>query len=271
MKRIAIHGVPRSGTTWIGALFDSCPVVRYLNQPLFSYAFKSRLDATSDRPAIEGFFDDIANSSDDFINQTEQKEKKAIPVFAKQKLEAVCYKEARYHHLIPHLLRTDQELIMFLIIRNPLSVLSSWVKAPKEFDAERMDLMEEWRVAEKKNQGRPEEWYGFDKWKEFCRMAMEMATLYPTRCKIIEYNELLHSTEEVVASCFEFCDIPYGPQTKVFIEDSRSSDMRIDAYSVFRVKQHDDGWKGSLPSEIVTSITGELRGSSLERYLYLPE
>lgn len=243
-------------------------MVRYVNQPLFSYAFKFRLDAASDRHAIERFFDDIGTSTDDFINQTAQKEKKAIPVFAKQELEAVCYKEARYHHLIPHLLRADPELFMFLIIRNPLSVLSSWVKAPREFDPERMDLMEEWRAAEKKNEGRPEEWYGFDKWKEFSHMAMEMAALYPTRCKIIEYNELLHKTEEVVASCFAFCDIPYGHQTKAFIEESRSSDMRSDAYSVFRVKQNDDGWKGSLPEEIVSAITGELSDSSLEHYLY---
>ena len=246
-------------------------MVRYLNQPLFSYAFKSRLDLTSDRQEVEGFFADIAVSSDAFTDQTAQKQKGAFPVFSKQGIEAVCYKEARYHHLIPHLLKTDPELTMFLIIRDPRSVLSSWVKAPKEFDPERMDLMEEWRAAEKKNQGRPEEWYGFDKWKEFSHMAMEMAALYPTRCKIIIYNELLHRTEEVVASCFEFCDIPFGPQTKAFIAESRSSDMRSDAYSVFRVKQQDDGWKGSLPEEIVTSITGELRGSSLERYLYRSE
>ncbi|MFZ1733704.1 MAG: sulfotransferase [Flavobacteriales bacterium] len=268
MKRIAIHGVPRSGTTWVGALFDSCPTLRYVNQPLFSYAFKSRLSHASEKSDIKRFFEDIANSSDPFINQTVPKQNRAIPEFLKEELKAVCYKEARYHNLIPHLLRIDPELFMFLIIRNPLSVISSWVKAPREFDPERMDLMEEWRKAGIKNGGRPEEWYGFDKWKEFTQMALDMAALYPSRCKIIEYNELLRSTEEVITSCFAFCEIPVGPQTKAFIEESRSNDMRSDAYSVFRVKQHDDGWRGFLPSEIVTTVTRELENTALEHYLY---
>ena len=37
---ISIHGVPRSGTSWLGQILDSSPKVRYKFQPLFSYAFK---------------------------------------------------------------------------------------------------------------------------------------------------------------------------------------------------------------------------------------
>jgi hypothetical protein len=268
MKRIAIHGVPRSGTTWIGALFDSCPVVRYVNQPLFSYAFKDRLSLSSTASDIQDFFREIAISDDEFINQTSQKSKRSFPVFPKQDTEAVCYKEARYHHLIPHLLKTDDELVMFMIIRNPLSVISSWEKAPKEFNPQEMVLLEEWRAAEKKNRNRPEEWYGFDKWKEFSNMAFEMVRLYPGRCHIIEYTELLLETEATVRRCFEFCDIPFGPQTIDFIQESRSKDMTADAYSVFRVKQNDELWRGSLPTEIIEAITKELRGTELERFLY---
>lgn len=267
MRRIAIHGVPRSGTTWVGALLDSCPVVRYANQPLFSYAFKDRLNLSSSGKDIKQFFEDLAISSDPFIDQTLQKEKGAIPLFHKDNIEAICYKEARYHHLIPHLLREDPELAMFFIIRNPLSVMASWVKAPKEFDHVHMDLSEEWRKAEKKNMNKPEEWYGFDKWKEFALMAMEMSDLYPERCRIIEYDQLLQDTEAVVMSCFEFCGIPYTPQTRAFINESRSRDMRTDAYSVFRVKQDDRKWSSTLPLEIIQAIELELKGTSLSRYL----
>lgn len=267
MKRIAIHGVPRSGTTWVGALFDSCPVVRYANQPLFSYAFKDRLTLSSSADDIKQFFDELATSSDPFVDQTLQKEKGAIPVFSKEETEAVCYKEARYHHLIPHLLKTDPELVMFFIIRNPLSVLASWVKAPKEFDHDQMDLVEEWRKAEKKNRNRPEEWYGFDRWKEFSLLAIDMVQLYPERCRIIEYNELLVNTEGLIKNCFEFCGIPYGPRTKEFISESRSKDMTTDAYSVFRVKQDDRKWGATLPLEIIQTIELELKGTVLSRYL----
>ncbi|MBX2982312.1 MAG: sulfotransferase [Flavobacteriales bacterium] len=268
MKRIAIHGVPRSGTTWVGALFDSCPTLRYVTQPLFSYAFKGRLDLSSSKQDIERFFEDIAASSDEFINQTPQKQSKAIPVFDKQQMEAICYKEARYHHLIPHLLETDPELFVFLIVRNPMSVIASWEKAPKEFDPENMDLMEEWRGAQKKNQNRPEEWYGFDKWKEFAHMALAMAERFPERCCIIEYHELLRDTGAELRSYFAFCGIPFEEQTGDFIAESRSKDMTTDAYAVFRVKQVDDQWKGSLPAPIVDAIRDELDGTELQRFLY---
>ena len=47
LVKVAIHGVPRSGTTWLGSIFDSSPNVIYRNQPLFSYAFKSYLSEHS--------------------------------------------------------------------------------------------------------------------------------------------------------------------------------------------------------------------------------
>ena len=37
MKNVAIFGVPRSGTSWLGQIFNSSPMVAYRFQPLFSY------------------------------------------------------------------------------------------------------------------------------------------------------------------------------------------------------------------------------------------
>jgi hypothetical protein len=267
MKHIAIHGVPRSGTTWLGALFDSCPAVRYANQPLFSYAFKGRLTLSSTTDDVLQFFGELSTSSDEFINQTFQKQKGTIPSFKKGEVDAICYKEARYHHLIPHLLQIDPELVVVLIIRNPLSVLASWVKAPKEFDPGTMDVLEEWRKAEKKNGHRAEEWYGFDKWKEFANMAPELTQLYPERCHIINYNDLLSDTDGTIKACFAFCGIPYGPQTAAFIDASRSTDMTNDAYSVFRVKQDDRKGIASLPPAIIHAVEQELQDTPLSLYL----
>ena len=39
-----LAGVARSGTSWLGQIFDSSPEVRYSFQPLFSYEFKNRVN-----------------------------------------------------------------------------------------------------------------------------------------------------------------------------------------------------------------------------------
>ena len=44
MKRIAIHSVPRSGSSWLGQILNSSLKVCFRFQPLFSYAFKDYLN-----------------------------------------------------------------------------------------------------------------------------------------------------------------------------------------------------------------------------------
>jgi hypothetical protein len=269
VKRIGIHGVPRSGTTWLGSIFDSSSIVNYFFQPLYSYAFKNRLTASSSLADIEHFFHDISKSNDDFGRQELAKRNGNVPVFSKKNQEEIIvYKEVRYHHLISHMLRTDEELFMVLIVRNPLSVLASWVKAPKEFDSETMNLEKEWRKAECKNEGREENYYGFDKWREFALMAEDLSSRFPDRCMIIDYCELLSNSEKVISNCFAFCGIPLEKQSLGFIAQSKASDLSSDAYSVYRVKQNDKKWKGILPPTIVDDVTQELKGTVLEKYLH---
>ena len=40
MRHLALFGCPRSGTSWLGQIFNSAPDVAYRYQPLFSYEFK---------------------------------------------------------------------------------------------------------------------------------------------------------------------------------------------------------------------------------------
>ncbi len=37
---IGLHGAPRSGTTWIGQIFNSAPQVAFRFQPFFAHAFR---------------------------------------------------------------------------------------------------------------------------------------------------------------------------------------------------------------------------------------
>ena len=55
MNTIAIFGAPRSGTTWLGQLFNSSPNTLYRYQPLFSYEFKDYLSESNTKQNIKQF------------------------------------------------------------------------------------------------------------------------------------------------------------------------------------------------------------------------
>src|SRR5690606_12113388 len=153
-----IHSVPRSGSTWLGSIFNSHPQVVFRYQPLFSYAFKGALTPQSSEAEITDFFKQIANSNDDFINQKEGIGKGIIPKFSKNHQPThICYKEVRYHHILSNLLKKDEEIKVIGLVRNPLAVIHSWLNAPKEFKKELgWKIEEEWQFAPKKNLDKPE-------------------------------------------------------------------------------------------------------------------
>ncbi|NJL77038.1 MAG: hypothetical protein HC892_20515 [Saprospiraceae bacterium] len=68
------------------------------------------------------------------------------------------------------------------LIRNPLSVINSWLKAPKEFKRELgWNELEEWRYAPSKNLDRKEEFNGFEKWKEVALLFIQLQQVYPEK------------------------------------------------------------------------------------------
>ena len=151
-KKVAVHGVPRSGTSWVGEILNSSPNTAYRFQPLFSYAHKAYLDNTSTKEDIAQFFSRLRNCDDDFTNQKAKRNSGDFPQFRKQKITHVIYKEVRYLNILFNLMRKTEDVLLISVIRNPLSVINSWLRAPREF---RRDLgwseIEEWRYALKKN------------------------------------------------------------------------------------------------------------------------
>lgn len=268
MEKIAFHGVPRSGTTWVGSIFDSSENVAYLHQPLFSFEFKSYLNESSNKQKIDNFFTHIKNTKDDFVLQKEGKEKGIIPSFKKNEITHVVYKEARYHHILNNLLEQHEDLKVVGIIRNPKSIISSWYNAPKEFNKKEWNLITEWRDAPLKNLNKIEEFYGFTKWKEVSNLFLYLKEKFPERFYLLEYTKLLQNTKETVKELFEFCNINFGIQTNNFINKSKSIDLSSNSYSVFRINQSDEKWKNDLPLEIIKSIDLELKGTRLEKFLY---
>lgn len=267
MQKILIHSAPRSGSTWLGTIFDSHPEVSYKFQPLFSYAFRDFVQPDATKDTIDKFFESIAYSNDEFINQIEGKTKGIIPIFKKQKsLNYVCYKEVRYHHVLPNLLKQSPSVKAIFLIRNPLAVLYSWYKAPKEFRPEKgWNFDDEWLEAASKNENRPEEFHGYLKWKEASFIFLKLKNLYPESVQIVNYAHLIENPKETVLQLFDFANLDYDEQTEDFLIKSTTIHHQ-DAYSVFKEKRKDDDWK-QLPESIISYIYNDLKGTILEQYL----
>jgi len=266
MIKIALHGVPRSGTSWLGAIFDSSEYVAYRHQPLFSYAMKSYLNAKSDSAQIDRFFNLLETTNDDFILQKKGKQEGSIPSFKKTNISHIVYKEARYHNILENLLVSHPTIKVIGIVRNPKSVLWSWYNAPKEFNKEKWQLEQEWLYAINKNQKRDEEFYGYIKWREVTEQFLSFKERFPERFTIINYKSLLEDTLKVIDNLFEFCDIPLTKQTVEFVSACKQIDKSDNAYSVFRKNQSDYQWKDNLPKSIVDYIDKDLKGTNLEKF-----
>ncbi|MFB6317429.1 sulfotransferase [Saccharicrinis sp. FJH54] len=268
MKRIAIHSVPRSGSSWLGSIFDSHPNVAYRFQPLFSYTHKSQLRPKSSFDDINTFFEDILNTKDSLVLQKEAISNKLVPEFTKNEPTHIVYKEVRYHHILENLLKTDPEIKVIGLVRNPCAVINSWIKAPKEFRKnEGWKIKDEWRCAPKKNADKPEEFNGFEKWKEVTLLFHKLNAEFPERFYLLKYDSLLQNTQNAVEQLFNFCDLEVPEQTSSFITASRSIHNSDNSYSVYRIKDNDLNWENELPNAISSQIKEELKRTQLEIYL----
>jgi len=265
MHRIGIHGVPRSGTTWLANIFNSNEYVAYRQQPMFSYKFKDYLNEFSSSTEIENFFNLILNSDDDYLNQKNEIECGKVPNFKKELEKThLVYKEVRYHNILNTLL-SKSNLNLILIIRNPLSVISSFYNAPSEFKPN-WKLEEEWLNAPKKNDNKIENYFGYNKWKESAVLFHKLKDKFENRVTLLNYADLLKNTLSTVETLFNVHNIKITQQTTNFIKQSTTTEDS-NAYSVFKTKTNDDDWKNHLTKSIIDHIEKDLCGTELEIYL----
>lgn len=264
MNTIAIFGVPRSGTSWLGQIFNSSPKVAYRYQPLFSYAFKDRLTAHSSAQDIDSFYSDLLNTNDDFVLQKKNVSGNDEVQFSKsEKCTHLVWKEVRYLHIIENLLAESDTKIIG-IIRHPCAVINSWLRAPKEFRSE-WNPEEEWRSAPKKNAGRPEEYNGFEKWKEVAFLYADLKKRYPERFMLTLYESLLEQTNKEVKRLFDFAGLEFEKQTEDFILKSMSTGSD-DPYGVLRQSQEPDKWRMELSPSIREGILEDYDFRKLNQY-----
>ena len=266
MRRFALHSVPRSGSSWVGAVLNKHPEINYFFQPLFSNSFTPTFSDQSSYEDIIGFYNELRNTNDSFVQQLRYGEQNH---FRNKDSHNILYKEVRHHHIVENLLQKDPTIKIIGLIRNPLGVINSWLKAPKEF---RRDLkwneLEEWENAHKKNLDKKEEFNGFNKWKETALLFERLSTMYPERFYLIQYSDLLHNTTSAFEGVLNHLNLEMQENMMSFIDETKKPSInKNDSYSIHSIKTVDDGWKTQLNPIIVKTIQNELKDSVLEKYL----
>jgi hypothetical protein len=87
-----------------------------------------------------------------------------------------------------------------------------------------------------KNLNRPEEYNGFERWKEPVRLFVHLAAAYPRRVTLIRYADLLKDPVGNAARLRRTVGLDLFTQTPDFLERARDTGKAKDGnrYSVFR-------------------------------------
>ena len=260
-----ICGMPRSGTSWLSQIIESSSSVTFKMAPLFSYAFKNKVNEFSSDEEWMTFFEEVLISKDDFLMQTERRKRGDFPSFKKNKeISHLAIKDVRNHQVIPKLLELDNCKVIY-IVRNPNAAISSWLFSKKEFPAG-ADMMSEWKTGKcrKKAQG---EYWGFNDWKKLTTQYLNLQNQYSNKLIVIKYEELVLQTKATVRKIFDFLDLDILNQTEDFLTESNKQHDTGD-YSVFKDKfEVLNKWKLQLPGIIQEEIINELSGTALETFL----
>jgi len=267
---ISIHGVPRSGTSWLGQIVNKHSDVVYKFQPLFAYRFKGRITLDSSPDEIKAFLDELYQvNDDDFISGKWPKPTEdALPginFYKKDSPQVMVMKEVRYHHLIEMFINSMPNMKIIGIVRNPCAVINSWLRNPKEFKKE-WDVMAEWRYAPEKNQGRIEEYNGYEKWKELTLAFLNFEQKYPEQFFLVQYEKLVLKPAEIMEQVFSFSGLSMEAQIVNFIKASQSRHVE-DAYAVYKSPSVKDRWRQEFDPRISDAIITDLQGTLLERFL----
>jgi len=242
MHTLAIFGCPRSGTSWLGQLYNAHEAVQYRYQPLFAYEFKDwfgRHGLTDE--TLARFHAMLAQAQSDFVLTELRPPKLPQP-------SHLVWKEVRFHQLMAPLMERQGLDRLVYLYRRPEDVLNSWYQAPKEFRAGQ-DIYAEYLYAPSKNTD-PSEFNGFAKWKESMQMALALQARHPGRVRLVSYERLRAEPLVELQRLFDDLGLAVTPQVRQFIARSTSRHDE-DAYSVFRRERT----PMRLPAAIADEVT----------------
>jgi hypothetical protein len=265
MKKILINGAPRSGTSWLGQIFNSNTKTVFRFQPLFSYSLKGYLNSDSSKQKIDNFYEECLSTTDDFILQKNQEKRGVHTIFQKNNVPThLVLKHVRYHNIVENILRQTKNTRCVFVIRNPCGAINSWLKTPREFNPQWNKS--EFLFGDFKNRGREEEFYGFLKWKESAQIFLNLHNSFPQRTKIISYEKLCKNRIIETKQIFDFCELDLETQTLEFLNFCQSKNID-DPDTVFRKANNCDLWRTELDSEIREFIFKDLQKTNLDVFL----
>lgn len=249
---IGIFGVPRSGTSWLGQIFNSSPETKFYYQPMFTDQYRDRLNPRSSALEMKKFFQEMYDIEEDFLTQNDNRKKGKRLCFNKISSDYLVFKEVMYLYMIPRFMENLEKMKTIIILRNPFDILSSWYNAPQEFNP-KWDIEKEWLFAEAKNYFLPERYYGYYKWKEFILLTNYLVDKFPEQVFVVKYEDLNTNPIECSQGMFEFCDLSWTSQTCQFIIDSRSY-TEEDPYSVFKRSDENRNNLHILPETVINEV-----------------
>jgi hypothetical protein len=228
MRTVAIFGCPRSGTSWLGQLFNAHEAVLYRYQPLFAYEFKDWFGRRGlTERTLGDFHSALIDARSDFV----------LTALRPPKLHSathLVWKEVRFHKLMGPLMDLHGLDRLLYLYRRPEDVLNSWYQAPKEF-REGQDIFVEYLHAPSKNID-ASEFNGFARWKESMHLALALQQRYPDRVRLVCYERLRDEPLVQLERLFDFTDLALTPQVRDFAAQSTSR-QEDDAYSVFKAER----------------------------------
>ena len=266
-KVLLIVGMPRSGTSWLGQIFDSSPEVRFRLSPIFSYEFKNSVNEGSTGADWLRLFAGAYNSNNEFMDQTARRKLGQYPTFLDKRPQPsfLVVKDTRFHNLLEPLLHAVEEVKIIAIVRHPCGAIHSWLTAPREFPAH-ADPMIQWRTgACRKSPGFGEFW-GFEDWLSVTRLHLRLAKEFADRVRIVRYEELVADRTGQAEDLFESLGLEYCAQTTQFLEESQRK-HDINEYAVFKHPNVADRWKTELDVRIQEEIFAAVRGTDLAVFL----
>ena len=256
--------MPRSGTSWLGQIINSSPLVSFRTEPLFSYRFKNILNTDSQAEEFNDFFERLVNIEDDFILQKDKVEDGCYPEFHKLSEEVLAFKTTRHFELLELYLKHTKDLHIIAIIRNPCAVINSWFNSYREFEKKGCNKNDDWRTGGcRKNE--TGEYWGFDDWLMSTFFFLELEKKY-SNFNIINYNKLVNYTETQVRAIFRNSKLKLTDQTLSFIKASHQHHDN-NPYSVFKNKSVLNAWEKSLDKKIKEEIYHDIKKAGLEEFI----
>lgn len=272
---ISIHSAPRSGSTWLQAVLESHPEITTRFQPLFSYAFKNRVNSETTVELYHKFIQDLYFTQDKFVlseSDFHKKHRIELPKLYKTNKEQITMvmKNVHNHHVIKHLLNLDPTVKIIGLIRDPFATVNSYIQTKSEY-------RDDWLDGSNKNVSEDDYW-GYLFWKKTVDTLLEAKKNSPNNVIIIKYEQLVLNSESEFEKLFKFIGVTFDKTVKQFIKDSLSCTKSVNhtnsEYSVMKDSSmlNINRWQNTLDPLIINFIKEDLDKEEnvlYKQYVYL--